>query len=136
MSDQIVSAHTGTERFEFAYEGAVGRTSVLLGLAVRAHVDVDDTTLTVRFGPWRVSTPLANIAGVSITGPYRPWRVIGPPRLSFSDHGLTFATNARQGLCIRFFEPVAGIEPSSRLRHPNLTITVADPLRVMAALAS
>lgn len=136
MSDHIAPAHSGTERFEFASEGAVGRTAVFLGLATRAYVEVDDTTFMARFGPWRVRTPLANIAEVSITGPYRRWRVIGPPRLSVSDRGLTFATNARQGLCIRFFEPVAGIEPSGHFRHPNLTVTVADPLRVMAAIAS
>lgn len=130
------SAHPGAERFEFECEGAVGRTAELLGLASHAYVDVDDTTFTARFGPWLVRTPLSNISGVSVTGPYSTWKVIGPPRLSMSDRGLTFATNARQGLCIQFFEPVGGIEPSGRIRHPGLTVTVADPVRVMAAIAS
>lgn len=135
MSD-TVSAHRGTERFEFECEGAVGRTAELLGLASRAYVEVDDTTFTARFGPWSVVTPLSNISGISITGPYVPWKVIGPPHLSFADRGLTFATNARQGLCITFFEPVNGLDPTGHLRHPGLTVTVADPVRVMAALAS
>jgi hypothetical protein len=130
------SAHQGAERFEFDCEGAVGRTAALLGLAAHSYVEVDDTTFTARFGPWIFRTPLSNISGMSISGPYRPWKVIGPPHLSFIDHGLTFATNARQGLCLQFFEPVVGIEPTGRLRHPGLTVTVADPVRVMAAIAS
>jgi hypothetical protein len=136
VSDPAAPAHPGTERFEFACEGAVGRAAELLGLAAHAYVEVDDTTFTARFGPWMVRTPLSNISGVSVTGPYAPWKVIGPPRLSFADRGLTFATTARQGLCIRFFEPVVGIEPTGRLHHPGLTVTVADPVRVMAAIAS
>ena len=135
-SHRSASAHPGAERFEFECEGAVGRTATLLGLAAHAYVEVDDTTFTARFGPWMVRTPLSNISGVSVTGPYSAWKVIGPPHLSFADRGLTFATNARQGLCIQFFEPVVGIEPTGTLRHPGLTVTVADPVRVMAAIAS
>jgi hypothetical protein len=136
MPKNATKAHPGAERFEFECHGAVGRTAQLLGLAAHAYVEVDDTTFTARFGPWVVRTPLSNISGVSVTGPYATWKVIGPPRLSLADRGLTFATTDRQGLCIAFFEPVAGIEPMGRLRHPGLTVTVADPVRVMAAIAS
>jgi len=43
-----------------------------------------------------------------------------------ADRGLTFATNGERGLCIRFRDPVSGIEPTGHLRHPGLTVTVAD----------
>ncbi|MBA2438430.1 MAG: hypothetical protein H0V52_08805, partial [Acidimicrobiia bacterium] len=47
-------------------------------------------------------TPLDNVKGSQVTGPYATLLVIGPARLSIADRGLTFATNARRGLCIRF----------------------------------
>jgi hypothetical protein len=36
---------------------------------------------------------------------------IGPAHLSLADRGPTFATNPDAGLCLRFPEPVAGIDP-------------------------
>jgi hypothetical protein len=48
---------------------------------------------------------------------------------------MTMATNPRQGLCIRFREPVPGLAPTSRLRHPGLTVTVADCTGLAALLA-
>lgn len=91
-----------------------------------ARVRLLDDHLDVRFGPWRVRTPLGNVVGAEVTGPYFPPKVIGPAHLSLSDRGLTFATNARQGVCIRFAEPVRGIDPLGLLRHPGLTVTVED----------
>jgi len=91
-----------------------------------ALVSVGDQDLDVRFGRWRVRTPVANVLGVELTGPYSVPKTIGPAHLSLSDRGLTFATNRRQGLCIRFRSPVNGIEPTGRIRHPGLTVTVAD----------
>lgn len=89
------------------------------------EVGVDD--LEVRFGPWSLRTPLDNVAGATVTGPYRFLKVAGPPHLSFTDRGVTFATNRQQGTCIRFHEPVPGIAPRGLLRHPAATVTVADP---------
>jgi hypothetical protein len=100
----------------------------------RAFVEVTEQTLTARFGPWVVTTPRSNVADATITGPYRWWKVAGPPHLSFADKGLTFATNDLQGVCISFHEPVAGIEFTAKLRHPNLTVTVADPRGLVDAL--
>ena len=40
---------------------------------------------------------------------------------------LTFGTTTRGGVCLRFREPVAGIDPWGRIRHPGLTLTVAEP---------
>jgi hypothetical protein len=104
--------------------------------ATRSYVEVSDDAVTVRYGPWTMETPRSNVAEVSESGPYRWWKVIGPPRLSFADRGITFATNSERGVCIRFFDPVAGIEPTGRVLHPGMTVTVADPDGLLAALAA
>lgn len=100
-----------------------------------ARVTVDATELRVRFGPWSMAVALDNVTGTSVSGPYRPWKVIGPPRLSLADLGITFGTNAARGLCIQLGEPVPGIEPTGRLRHSGLTVTVADPEALAERLA-
>jgi hypothetical protein len=82
--------------------------------------------LETRFGLWRVKTALANVADATSTGPYQPVKTIGPPHLSLSDRGLAFATNDREGLCIRFHEPVRGLDPLGIVRHPAITVTVDD----------
>jgi hypothetical protein len=46
--------------------------------------------------------------------------------LAVTDRGLTFATNGERGVLISFHEPVPGLEPTGLLRHPELTVTVAD----------
>jgi hypothetical protein len=71
-------------------------------------------------------TSLSNISGVELSDPYRAWKVLGA-RLSLADRGLTFGTNTVAGACIRFHRPVAGIEPTGLLRHPALTVTLAEP---------
>ena len=85
-----------------------------------------ESHLEARFGLWRVSTPLANISGVAITGPYAFWKTAGPARLAITDRGLTFATNGDLGVLISFRTPVRGLDPLGVLRHPELTVTVAD----------
>jgi hypothetical protein len=91
-----------------------------------AQVTLSGDGLDCRFGPWRVRTPLANVASTSVTGPYRFVRTAGMARFSLPDHGITFATNGAQGVRIAFHEPVTGLEPTRSLRHPHLTVTVAD----------
>src|SRR5690606_30453203 len=71
----------------------------------------------------------ANVAAVSVTGPYRWWKIAGPPRLSLVDRGITFATTAEQGVCLELRRAVGAIDPLHLIRHPNVTITVADPQR-------
>jgi hypothetical protein len=115
----------GTYPFAFS---SLGRTLLRL-LRVgpdSCEVRVELDTLDVRFGRWRLVTPLANVRTVDVTGPYQTWKVLGP-RLSLADHGLTFGTNSTAGVCILFHQPVPGLEPTGRLRHPGLTVTVADP---------
>jgi hypothetical protein len=122
-------------RFDFAFDPVLQVAALPFGIRPStAYVDVDDGQLLARFGPWRVSTPLDNVEDTQVTGPYATPLVIGPARLSIADRGLTLATNARRGLCIRFRQPVPGIEPTGRLRHPALTVTVTDVDGLAAAL--
>ena len=124
-------------RFPFRFHGVVGAAArAFTFTAGRAMVVLERGCLTARFGPWCVETPLNNIAETSITGPYKPWKVAGPPHLSFADRGLTFATNAEEGVCLQFVVPVTGIEPLGRLHHPGVTVTVADPHGLIAAIES
>jgi hypothetical protein len=97
-------------------------------------VAVTSTQLVARFGPWRLATALANIKGAEITGPYQMWKVMGGARLSLLDSGITFATNARRGLCIEFHDPVPAALPVPLLRHAAATVTVAEPERLLAVL--
>lgn len=91
-----------------------------------ARVTVEDDWLEVRFGPWRLESPLANITSVQLTGPFRFAKTAGPPHLSLVDRGITFATNGDRGVCVAFRQPVPAMEPTGRLRHPGVTVTVAD----------
>jgi hypothetical protein len=133
-------ATAGTEgdrqRFEFAFAGPAGVLAAAFTMGGRAFVDIEDDELTVRYGPWSLSTPLSNISDASITGPYHLWKVAGPPRLSVRDRGVTFGTSTERGVCIRFREPVPGIEPTGKVRHPGVTVTVDDPEALVAAVRS
>jgi hypothetical protein len=124
-----------TFRFRFAPVYRV--VALLFGVTPRnAGVVVADGRLLARFGRWSVETPLTNVAGSEVTGPYGKLRTVGPAHLSLVDKGLTFASNARRGLCIRFRDPVPGIEPTGRLLHPGLTVTVDDVDGLARALST
>ena len=128
---------TAVTRFDFAFDDAHRVASLPFGVTPRTTaVVVDADQLRIRFGPWFVRTSLDNVTGMEATGPYSFLKTAGPARLSLVDRGLTFATNGERGLCIRFAEPVAGIEPSGRIRHPAVTVTVADPDGLAATLRS
>lgn len=83
--------------------------------------------LRVRFGLWRLSTPLENIEGSQLTGGFAWIKTAGPARLSFTDRGVSFATNGAAAVCLTFRTPVAAIDPTRTITHPAATITVADP---------
>src|SRR5690606_31998504 len=137
MADENRSLHDDRARIRFAFDfDPLFRLAALpFGVAPdRAHVTVDDDRLIVRFGPWRLDTPLDNVVGAEVSGPFALPKVIGPPHLSLRDRGLTFATNARQGVCIRFGAPVAGLLPLPQLRHPAVTVTVAEAATLAALL--
>ena len=130
-------APPGSAVFPFRYSGVVGAAArVVASTERRAFVAIDEERgeFIARFGPWVVATGIANIAGARLTGPYAAWKVAGPPHLSFEDRGLTFATNDDAGVCLSFVEPVRGIDPRGWIRHPGLTVTVADPGGLVAAV--
>ena len=123
--------------FDFEFEPAYQAMALLFGVTPgRTGVEIAGGRFVARYGFWSLATGLDNIAGFEISGPYRIWTTIGPAHLSLSDRGLTFASNRRRGLCMRFKEPVPGLEPTGLLRHPGLTVTVADVDGLAAALAS
>ncbi len=114
--------------FPFRFQTAFRAAAAPLGVQPSTcRVVLAGDQLLARFGPWVLHAPLGDVVGVEVTGPYAWPKVIGPPHLSLRDRGLTFATNAEQGVCIRFRRPVRGIDPFGLLRHPSLTVTVADP---------
>ena len=114
-------------RFEFAFEPSYRVLAATFGITPRtAHVDIGDGAFDARFGPWRVTTPLSNIRAVEVTGPYRFIKTAGPARLAITDRGLTFATNNHRGVLVLFHSPVRGLDPLGLIRHPELTVTVAD----------
>jgi hypothetical protein len=124
-----------TERFDFDFAPAYRLPGALFGVRpAKAWVEVDDTTLRARYGPWRVTTPLSNVTGVEITGPYAYLKTAGPARLAITDRGLSFTPNGARGVLMHFAEPVRGLDPLGLLRHPELTVGVADPERLAARL--
>lgn len=115
-------------RHPFLFDGFLRPAAAAVGVVpATAWVQVDDDELVVRFGPWSLRTERDNVAGCEVTGPYVPWKVGGPPRLSLRDRGVTFATSVRSGACIRFHEPVSALLPWGLLRHPAATVTVSNP---------
>lgn len=122
------------QRFEFRFAPAYARAARPFGITPRnAWVEVGERELEARYGRWRVITPLSNLAAVEITGPYRFLKTAGPPRLGITDIGLTFASNGDRGVLLSFRRKVGGLGP---LRHPELTVTVADPEALVAAIRS
>ncbi|MEU9510508.1 hypothetical protein AB0D32_29990 [Micromonospora sp. NPDC048170] len=125
----------GGQRFAFRFDPAFRPALALLGVRpATAWVGVDGDELAVRFGPWRLRTARRNVVGVTPGGPYRWWRAIGA-RLSLVDGGVTFASSTAAGLCLRFARPVPALLPGGWLRHPGVTVTVADPDALAGALA-
>ena len=113
-------------RFAFRFDPRLRGLARLFGIKPeKAFVEIDGS-LMARFGPWQVATTAENLAGATITGPYRTAKVAGPAHLSLADRGLTFASNTDRGVCIRFRRPVRGIDPLGIVRHPALTVTVED----------
>ena len=120
------------QRFEFAFAPSYRLAALPFGVVpATAWVEVGDGRLQARFGPWRLRTPLSNVAGTELSGGYGFLKTAGPAHLSFSDRGVTFATNGERGLCVRFHQPVRVLFP---LTHPGATLTVADPEALAAAL--
>jgi hypothetical protein len=127
-----------TQTFRFRFDRLHRALGLPFGITPRtAQVVVDRAAgqFVARFGPWTVTTPLSNISEARITSGYSPAKTAGPAHLSMADRGLTFATNDVRGVCILFREPVPGIEPFGRIRHPGLTVTVAGCKKLVEALS-
>jgi len=123
-------------RFPFRFDQAYQRVARPFGVtSERAWVALTEDEFEARYGPWRVRTPLSNIAAAEATGPYSFLKTAGPARLAITDRGLTFASNGDRGVCITFDAPVTGIDRAGRIRHPELTVTVLDVDGLVAALA-
>ncbi|MET8991616.1 hypothetical protein ABZW49_39710 [Nonomuraea wenchangensis] len=127
--------HDGeTRRFAFAFDDRYRPLLRLLGIRPdTCELTLSADVLRVRFGPWLVLSPRANVAGAELSGPYSAVKAIGP-HLSLADGGLTFGSNTRLGVCIRFRRSVSGSEPLGVLRHPALTVTVEEPARLLDEL--
>ena len=122
------------EQFEFAFDPRFRLPLAALGVTPStAHVTIGPDRLVACFGPWVVRTTPSNVRTVCLTGPYRGYRAIGA-RLSMADRGLTFGSSVAGGVCMLFREPVGGFDPLGILRHPGLTVTVADPEAFAAAV--
>ncbi len=131
----MTAATDSTKRFDFTWDPAYRRAARVFGIAPHnAWVDLDGETLDAHFGPWRLQVPRSNLVGVSVTGPYRFFKTAGPARLGITDAGLTFATNGERGVLLSFHEKVRASGPTRMLRHPELTVTVADAEGLAAAL--
>jgi hypothetical protein len=112
-------------RFRFRFTTPYRIASAPFGITPRTTmVDVRGERFHVRFGPWSLETPLANVWRCEETGPFALVKAGGPARMSLVDRGISFATNGDRGLCVRFHEPVAAIEPFGHIRHPAATVTV------------
>ncbi|MEO6468038.1 MAG: hypothetical protein ABIP21_02975 [Acidimicrobiia bacterium] len=96
-------------------------------------VEVGEEGFDARFGFVRLRTSVANISGAHVTRDYRWWTAAGV-RLSGADDGLTFGTNAREGVCIHFHAKVPTI--MRRSGHSALTVTVTDVDGLVRRLSS
>ncbi|MCW2757845.1 MAG: hypothetical protein JWO46_1591 [Nocardioidaceae bacterium] len=124
-----------SERFAFDWDPSYRLPALLFGISPStAYAEVGTVELYVRFGLWSLRTPLTNIKDVTRSGDFAFLKTAGPPHLSFSDHGVTFATTGRQGVCLSLREPVKAIDPTGRVVHPGATLTVARPDAFVAAL--
>jgi hypothetical protein len=117
-------------RFPFDFDYPLAAPLAVLGVTpLTSHVDVADGWFDVRFGPWRLRTPLANLGASHVTGPYSAVRALGI-RVSLADRGVTFGSNTRRGLCVELLEPVAAALPIALVKHPGVTVTVREPERL------
>ncbi len=120
------SRRSGTS-YAFAFERPLDRWARLFAVVpTRCYVHVDEDGFEAVFGLWRVATVWSNVVDIERTGPYTAWRVAGPAHLSLADRGITMAATTRGGACLRFREPVPGIEPLGLVKHPGITLGVDD----------
>ena len=91
-----------------------------------------DGRLVATFGRLQVETPIANVCGYRLTGPYRWWKAIGP-RGSLADDGFSFGSSTHGGVCICFRDWVSTRYVGGG-RLEALTVTVDDVDGLASAL--
>lgn len=96
-----------------------------------AWVEVGDDTLDARFGRFHATTPLSNVTGWRIEGPWLWITAIGV-RMSVRHRDLTFGGSHHGGVRLDFRELVR----IGRLRVPALYVSVDDVEGCAAALAA
>lgn len=96
-----------------------------------AWVDLGDDTLEARFGRFGASSPVSNITGWRIEGPWRWVTAIGVRR-SVRHGDVTFGGSHRGGVRLDFAERVR-VGP---FRTPALYVTVEDLEGLGASLAA
>lgn len=120
-------------RFPFRFDARWRVPLALVGVTPSTALVTVDDHLDVRFGPWRLRTPVANVADAHHDGPHRPHRAVGP-RLSLADRGVTFGSSAVATTCVHLHEPVPGLDPLGVLRHPNASLSVVDTVGLATVL--
>lgn len=127
-----------TRRFDFRFTRPYRLAALPFGVTPRTtYVEVTDGPageLRVRFGPWSLRTPLSNVVSAQRTGPFSFPKTAGPAHLSFADRGVSFATNGETGVCVSLREPVTGLDPTGRIKHPGVTMTVRDVEALLSLL--
>ena len=121
------------ERVEFEFDFHPRYRYLLIPLGVRPEnsgVTVDEE-FHAKFGRWEIRTPISNITSYQTSGDYHWWKAIGI-RGSLADHGLTFGSTTRRGLCVKFAEKIPALVAGPS--HPGLTVTVRDVEGLAAAL--
>ena len=113
--------------FDFAFSPAYAAAARPFGItAATTSVEVGPGWLFVRYGPWKLLTPRANVVAAHITGDFSFVKTAGPPHLSMSDRGVTMTSNGDRALCLEFARaghrhhrchPTSGRDP--RCRRPR-----------------
>ncbi|CAN5251216.1 hypothetical protein BH09ACT12_BH09ACT12_06910 [soil metagenome] len=120
-------------RHEFAFATSHRLAGLFFGITPRtAWVEIGPAGLHVRYGLWQLSSPLANLAEATLVGGFGFLKTAGPPHLSLADRGVSFTTNGRAALCVRFHTPVKGIDPTGLITHRGATLSVRDPQALLS----
>ena len=131
--DLTYASDMPTRRFVYALAPRSAPVLWLFGVhgTEDAWVDLDDESLTARFGWSHATTPIANVASWRIEGPWRWITAIGVRR-SIRHADLTFGGSPAGGVRLDFRAPVR----VGFLNVPALYLTVQDLEGLADALAA
>lgn len=123
------------ERFGFSRPAPYAAVVLAWGVtAERAWVEVDDEQFRARFGLFHLETPRGNIVEAAHhPGPFNPLKAVGV-RYSFGDHSVTFGSDVKDLVEVRFRRAVT-LHPPGRTRHRALWVSVKEPRRLVETLS-